>query len=109
MTMEDFFIYTGMGILIAMFPVLYCAARGPSAVDRILSVNIVGTKTMLFLVITGTIFKRVDMFVDLAITYALLNFIGSLAAAKFFRRRRSIEVPPLEAEIQSDPDQILNK
>jgi len=105
MTMEDFFIYTGIGILIAIFPVLYRAAVGPTVIDRILSVNIVGTKTMLFLVITGTIFDRVSMFVDLAITYALLNFIGSLAAAKFFRRQRSIDdIPPDPNQAPDQPE-----
>ncbi len=99
---DNFFIACGVIILLAMFPVLYRAAMGPLVIDRILSVNIVGTKTMLFLVITGTIFHRVDMFVDLAITYALLNFIGSLAAAKYFRRRRSIDDTTLPSDIPSN-------
>ena len=63
----------------------YC---GPTAIDRIVAVNVIGTKTTVLLVIIGMIFERVGMFVDFALTYALLNFIGSLAAA-LLRSRQS--------------------
>ena len=39
----------------------------------------------------GVIYNRVDMFVDLALTYALLNFIGVVALAKYFERNREDE------------------
>ncbi len=96
--METFLIVAGSLIFAMMVPVLYRMARGPSVIDRIVSVNIIGTKTMLLLIIFGTIFKRVDMFVDLALTYALLNFIGSLAAAKYFRLHRIIDPEPKKPE-----------
>lgn len=69
-----------------MLPILYRIIVGPTAIDRIVAVNMIGTKTMVLLIIIGMLFKRVDMFVDFALTYALLNFIGSLAAARFFDR-----------------------
>jgi multicomponent Na+:H+ antiporter subunit F len=84
--MENFFILTGVAIFALMLPILYRIIIGPTAIDRIVAVNMIGTKTMVLLIIIGMLFKRVDMFVDFALTYALLNFIGSLAAARFFDR-----------------------
>lgn len=89
--MDLFWTLSGIAIFAMMMLLLYRIAKGPTVIDRILAVNVVGTKTMVLLVIIGTIFGRVDMFVDLAITYALLNFLGSVAAAKYFRRDRSIQ------------------
>lgn len=85
--MEDLFIVVGSVIVLLMFPIVWRAAVGPTIVDRMIGVNIIGTKTTVLLVVIGAIFDRVDMFVDLALTYALLNFIGSVAAAKFLYRR----------------------
>ena len=84
--MENFFTLTGVAIFALMLPILYRIIVGPTAIDRIVAVNMIGTKTMVLLIIIGMLFKRVDMFVDFALTYALLNFIGSLAAVRFFDR-----------------------
>ncbi|CAM2070312.1 Multiple resistance and pH regulation protein F (MrpF / PhaF) [Sulfidibacter corallicola] len=85
--LETFFIGVGCTLFLLMFLVMYRIAKGPLVIDRIMGANIVGTKTMLLLVLFGLIYERVDMFVDLALTYALLNFIGSVAVAKYFRRQ----------------------
>ena len=85
--MQPFLIATGMVLFLMVLIVMYRVWRGPTVIDRIVAANIIGTKTMVLLVVIGTVFGRVDMFVDLALTYALLNFIGSLAATKFFRRQ----------------------
>ncbi len=84
--MENFFVFAGIAIFALMLPILYRIIVGPTAIDRIVAVNVIGTKTTVLLVIIGMIFERVGMFVDFALTYALLNFIGSLAAARFFDR-----------------------
>ena len=84
--METFFVFTGVAILALMVPILYRIVIGPTAIDRIVAVNVIGTKTTVLLIIIGMLFQRVEMFVDFALTYALLNFIGSLAAARFFDR-----------------------
>jgi multicomponent Na+:H+ antiporter subunit F len=49
--------------------------------------NVIGTKTMVILALMGFLYKRVDMFVDICLVYALLNFIVTLAAAKYFQRK----------------------
>ena len=84
--METFFVFAGVAILILMLPIMYRIVAGPTAIDRIVAVNVIGTKTTVLLVIIGILFGRVEMFVDFALTYALLNFIGSLAAARFLDR-----------------------
>jgi multicomponent Na+:H+ antiporter subunit F len=84
--MENFFVWVGVAILALMIPIIYRMVIGPTAIDRIVAVNVIGTKTTVLLIIIGMLFKRVEMFVDFALTYALLNFIGSIAAARFFDR-----------------------
>tara|TARA_A100001015_G_C15038634_1_gene737986 strand:- start:3071 stop:3322 length:252 start_codon:yes stop_codon:yes gene_type:complete len=59
---------------------------GPTVIDRIVAVNVIGTKSIVILVMIGIVFERVGMFVDIAIGYGLLNFIASLAAAKYFKK-----------------------
>lgn len=90
--MEGFFIFAGVCLLLMMFMPLYRAVRGPTTIDRLVGVNVIGTKTTILIVIIGTLYNRVDMFVDIAITYALLNFIASLAAARLFQRHRRVDM-----------------
>lgn len=59
----------------------------PSVFDRIIGVGVVGTKTTVLIAVAGALFGRLDAYVDLALTYALLNFVGTLAVAKYFTRR----------------------
>lgn len=56
---------------------------GPSVYDRILSVNMFGTKTVLLIATLSLLGDRPDM-LDIAIAYALINFIGVIAVLKFF-------------------------
>ncbi len=90
--MDAFFILAGVILLLLMFMPLYRAVQGPTVLDRILGVNVIGTKTTILIVIIGTLFHRVDMFVDIALAYALLNFIASLAAVRFFQRHKNVDL-----------------
>lgn len=87
--MERFFLIAGICILAFMALVLVRVLLGPTAIDRIVAANMVGTKAAVLLVVIGSIFDRVEMFVDFALAYALLNFLGSLAAAKYLHRTRA--------------------
>lgn len=62
------------------------AVIGPSVYDRVLAVNMLGTKTVLLLAVIAFLMGRPD-FLDLALAYALINFIGILAVLEFFRSR----------------------
>jgi multicomponent Na+:H+ antiporter subunit F len=69
-------------IILSVFIVLYRAIRGPLIYDRVLAVNVIGTKTVVLLALIGFIFKRPE-FLDLALVYALINFITTLAILKY--------------------------
>jgi multicomponent Na+:H+ antiporter subunit F len=94
--MELFFIITGVLLLLLMLPVFFRVVAGPTAIDRIVGINMLGTKTTVLLVFIGTIIQRgehghsqIHMFVDFALAYALLNFIGSLVVSRYFHKTRN--------------------
>ena len=70
-------------ILFAMFLALVSAIIGSTIYDKILAVNIFGTITVLFIALFGFLNKRPD-FLDIALVYALINFISTIAILKFF-------------------------
>jgi len=72
--------------LVTMGLALIRALLGPSVYDRVLAVNMFGTKTVLLLSVIAFLYGRPD-FLDLALAYALINFIGVLAVLEFFRNR----------------------
>lgn len=80
------FTVSAAAIAITMALALIRAIKGPSEYDRILAVNMFGTKTVLLLAVGAFMIGRPD-FLDLALTYALINFIGVLAVLKFFKAR----------------------
>ena len=53
-------------------------------------VNAIGSKTTVLLVLIGLLYGQVDMFVDIALAYAMLNFIAVLAAGRYFHKRRGL-------------------
>lgn len=69
-------------ITLAVFLVLYRAIRGPMVYDRALAVNVLGTKTVVLLALVGFIYGR-PQFLDIALVYALINFIATIAILKF--------------------------
>jgi multicomponent Na+:H+ antiporter subunit F len=87
--METYFILLGTAIILLMFLTLIRVIKGPTAIDRLIGVNVIGTKSTLLIIIIGASLGRVDMFIDIALAYALLNFMVSLATARFFQRNRS--------------------
>src|SRR5690349_2820933 len=81
----------GAGLLIAMALMIARAIMGPSHYDRILAANSFGTKAVLFISLIGFLFGR-PAFLDIAIVYALINFVTTIALMKFFRYR-SLQAP----------------
>ena len=75
-----------LATLITMALALLRAVLGPSVYDRVLAVNMFGTKTVLLLSVIAFLFGRPD-FLDLVLAYALINFIGVFAVLEFFRTR----------------------
>ncbi len=73
-----------VAILAGMAMLLVRASRGPTVFDRILALNSFGTKTVLLIAVLGFLTGR-PAFLDLALVYAMMNFIGTLAVMKFTR------------------------
>ena len=90
--MDNLFLYASLVLIALMIMMVYRIIVGPTVIDRIVAVNVIGTKSIVLLVLMGIIFNRVDMFVDIAIGYGLLNFIASLAAAKYFKKHKKLQV-----------------
>jgi len=75
-----------VALLITIALVLVRALSGPTVYDRILATNSVGTKIVLFIAVYGFFTGR-PAFLDIALVYALINFIGTIAILKFFEYR----------------------
>ncbi|MBV1896759.1 MAG: pH regulation protein F [Rhodobacteraceae bacterium] len=75
-----------IALFIAMILVLVRLFSGPTLYDRVLALNSFGTHTVLFIGVLGFLSGRPD-FLDIALLYALINFVGTIAILKFFRYR----------------------
>ena len=85
------YLVVSLAILVTMVLALVRALRGPTVYDRVLAVNMFGTKTVLLLSVIAFLFGRPD-FLDLALAYALINLVGILAVLGFFQNNsRSTE------------------
>lgn len=90
-------ILTGVmgAVLVTMALALVRATRGPTIFDRILALNMFGTKTVLLIAVVCFSIDRTD-FLDLALAYALLNFIGVVAVLRLFLHKGFSETEPGE-------------
>ena len=77
------FAAVALALLVTMVLVLIRALVGPPVYDRILAVNSFGTKTVLMIAVYGFLTDRPD-FLDIALVYVLINFIGTVAVLKYF-------------------------
>jgi multicomponent Na+:H+ antiporter subunit F len=71
-----------IGVLATMFLALVRAIMGPTVFDRVLAANMFGTKTVLLIAVSGFLSGRPE-WLDLALLYALMNFIGMIALLRF--------------------------
>lgn len=80
---DRFFLYYTAVLTVIIFIPLYRVVMGPTVFDRMLGAGAIGTKTMVLILAIGLLFNRFDMFIDITLGYAVLNFIGVIAIAKF--------------------------
>ena len=80
----------GITVFIAVITAacLYRVAVGKTIFDRIIAAGLVGTNGFILLTLIGFIFGRISMFIDIAIAYALLNFVVIIVLGKYFDRVR---------------------
>jgi len=81
------FAFITLLITLCMAILLVRLFAGPTLYDRVLALNTFGTCTVLLIGTMGFLFGRPD-FLDIALLYALINFVGTIAVLKFFRYRR---------------------
>lgn len=80
------FVVATIAVFICMTLILVRAIAGPTLYDRVLAVNAFGTVTVLMIGLIGFVTARPE-FLDIALLYALINFVGTIAILKFFRYR----------------------
>lgn len=85
--MAGLFLGAALVILLATSVALYRVLAGPVVVDRLLGLNVAGTKTIAVILLTGFLFDRVEFFIDIAFVYGMINFIGVLALSSYFERK----------------------
>lgn len=83
--METFFVTIAAILALVLLIPFYRVYDGPTVFDRLLGSAAVGAKTITLVLLFGVIYDRVDMFVDIALGYAILNFVGAIAMAKYFK------------------------
>ena len=88
--MERFFLINSLILGLLVLLCLYRVVFGPAFFDRLIGVSVIGTKTLIILALVGFIYGRIEMFIDISLVYALLNFIVTLAAAKYLRRKGAL-------------------
>ncbi len=86
-----------IGVFIAMILLLVRLFAGPTLYDRVIAVNSFGTATVMFIGVVGFLNGRPD-FLDIALLYALINFVGTIAILKFFRYRAIGDVPRIPVD-----------
>jgi len=88
-------------LLIAALAVVYRVIIGPTVLDRVMAVNVIGTKTIVLLALIGFYYGRPEMFLDIALVYALINFIATIAVLRYLealaRRRQERGEPEVGA------------
>ena len=99
--MHDVHLAVAVLVLLGVLTTLPRAIRGPTLMDRILAVNMIGTKTIVLLALVGFMqvdlgvsrggvpgeYERAGFWLDIALAYALINFIATIAVLKFLERR----------------------
>jgi multicomponent Na+:H+ antiporter subunit F len=89
--MQFFFILVAIGLTIIIIIPFYRVVKGPTVFDRLLGASAIGTKTLVLILLLGFLFDRLEMFIDIALAYAILNLISTLIIAKYFSTEKARE------------------
>lgn len=89
--MQFFFILVAISLTIIIIIPFYRVVKGPTVFDRLLGAGAIGTKTLVLILLLGFLFDRLEMFIDIALAYAILNLISTLIIAKYFSTEKARE------------------
>jgi len=79
------FLIVGIVLACTILVASYRAIYGPGTWNRIVAVNLIGTKAIMLLIMVGYIIER-PHFVDVALMYSIIAFIGTIIIAKYVER-----------------------
>lgn len=82
------FLYASIFLIITSCFCLYRGIKGPTVFDRILAVNVIGTKTTVIIVLVGHFFNTPSLYTDIAIVYTLLNFMSTIVISRYLENLR---------------------
>jgi multicomponent Na+:H+ antiporter subunit F len=87
---HDPFLYAlfGLGaiaVMVMIFMSLYRAIKGPTAPDRVVAINIIGTKTLILITLISRLYEQ-EFYLDIAVVYALMSFIATVGIAKYLEK-----------------------
>lgn len=86
--MNVFLLAVAAAIVVNAFLCLYQAARGPTIQDRLISINIVNTKALVVLLILFFVIGQPAIYLDIALVYALLNFVVTVTLSRYIETER---------------------
>jgi len=84
-------------LVLTVFACLYRAVAGPTVADRVVAINVIGTKTIVIMALVSHIYQR-GLFLDVALVYALISFITTLAVAGYLESRAPGDVAEGEVD-----------
>ena len=100
--MNAVYVIVALSLLFTVGLALYRAEVGPTWFDRILALNSIGTKTVLLIAVILFVTGRPD-FLDLALLYSLMNFIGTVAVLRFSKYGHFAEIEESPAATEVEP------
>ena len=83
--MHTFFLAIALMLGVILLIPFFRVFAGPTVFDRLLGATAVGSKILTLILLFGFIYDRLDMFIDISLGYAILNFVGVIAMAKYFK------------------------
>ncbi|QNB47068.1 pH regulation protein F [Thermanaerosceptrum fracticalcis] len=92
MTIDNLFVALVVGLVILVMLMMIRVFQGPTVYDRLNGLGVIGTDAILVLVLLGFLSGRADMYVDIAISYAILGFIGLVVIAKYLEGKGDSDV-----------------
>ncbi len=87
MNLQPFLVFVTILLALALIIPFYRVAQGPTLFDRMAGVSVISSKTIVLLALVGLLYSRLEMFIDIVIAYSLLNFVGTIAIAKYLEIR----------------------
>jgi multicomponent Na+:H+ antiporter subunit F len=88
-TLSSVFLAAAAALVVLAIVVLYRAVKGPTMQDRVIAVNVLGTNTVVILALLAVALDS-ESFLDIALVYALLNFLMAVAISKFSVKRGDV-------------------